>query len=200
MSAPWQALLDWWFGDFESAAATAAARNTLWFGKRKGNDTEARERFGDLVEQALNGGLQHWLNDPQGWLATIVLLDQLPRMIYRDTPRAWSGDARAQALLHEGLRQGHDLQLSPVQRSFAYLVLEHSEHLDDQNLSLACFTRLLQTASDADRAYLRQSLDYAERHQRIVERFGRFPHRNAVLGRTSSAEEIAFLKTPGSSF
>ncbi|WNW12965.1 DUF924 family protein [Pseudomonas sp. DTU_2021_1001937_2_SI_NGA_ILE_001] len=200
MSRPWLTLLEWWFGPAESPAGVLKPRNALWFGKHPANDREARERFGEQMQQALHGGLQDWLVEPQGWLALVLLLDQLPRMIHRDTAQAWSGDARAQALVRDGLAQGRDLQLLPLQRTFIYLVLEHSEDLADQNHAIERFKALLDAASDAERDDLRRSLDYAERHQRIIARFGRFPHRNAPLGRASTAEELAFLETPGSSF
>ncbi|MBD8496030.1 DUF924 domain-containing protein [Pseudomonas syringae] len=200
MAAPWRELLDWWFGPAASPTEVTAARNALWFGKRKANDTQARERFGALVQQALAGDLQDWTADPEGWLALIVLLDQLPRMIHRDSARAHAGDARAQALLREGLHVGHDLHLTPVQRTFVYLVLEHSENLDDQDQAVARFAALMESLAEHQRAYFKRSLDYAERHRRIIARFGRFPHRNALLGRTSTPEEVEFLKTPGSGF
>ena len=200
MRAPWLPLLDWWFGSAESPSEVVKARNTLWFGKKKANDTEARERFGDQVEKALAGGLAEWAENPEGWLALILLLDQLPRMIHRDTPKAFAGDLRAQSLVKHGLKLERDQHLDPLQRTFIYLVLEHSEDLADQNHAITCFTRLLPLLPATDRDYFKSSLDYAERHQKIIARFGRFPHRNAILGRSSTDEEIEFLKKPGSSF
>ncbi|RMO17156.1 hypothetical protein ALQ47_03931 [Pseudomonas cichorii] len=200
MSAPWLPLLHWWFGSAESASEVVKAKEKLWFGKSKTTDTEARERFGALVEQALTGGLKEWAENPKGWLALVLLLDQLPRMLHRDTPKAFAGDERAQALVQHGLKLGRDQHLEPLERTFIYLVLEHSENLDVQNQAIACFGKLLPLLPATDRDYFNQSLDYAERHQKIIARFGRFPHRNDILGRTSTDEEIEFLKTPGSSF
>ncbi|MEE4575198.1 DUF924 family protein [Pseudomonas alliivorans] len=200
MRPPWLPLLDWWFGSAESPTEVVKSRNTLWFGKKKANDTEARERFGDQVEKALSGGLAEWAENPKGWLALILLLDQLPRMIHRDTPKAFAGDSRAQSLVKHGLKLERDQHLDPLQRTFIYLVLEHSEDLADQNRAIACFARLLPLLPATDRDYFKSSLDYAERHQKIIARFGRFPHRNAILGRSSTDEEIEFLKKPGSSF
>ena len=111
MLAPWQPLLEWWFGWGTSPQDVADEKSTLWFGKH--HDDEARERFGDLVEQALAGGLDEWLQSPQGWLGLVLLLDQLPRMIHRDTPRAFDGDRRAQVLVMQGLQKGWDFQLLP---------------------------------------------------------------------------------------
>lgn len=200
MPAPWLALLEWWFGSAESPVEAVKAREKLWFGKRKANDTQARERFGELVDQALAGGLREWAEQPPGWLALVLLLDQLPRMIYRNTPKAYAGDQRAQALVQHGLKLGRDQHLEPLQRTFIYLVLEHSEDLDAQNQAIARFSSLLPLLPATDCDYFTQSLDYARRHQKVIARFGRFPHRNKILGRPSTDEEVEFLTKPGSSF
>lgn len=197
----WQPLLDWWFGaDPGTATEIAAARHGLWFGKRDSQDREAEVRFGAQVEQALAGGLREWGEDPQGWLALLILFDQLPRMIFRDTPRAFAGDSLARPLLRDGLDRGWDRRLAPIQRVFAYLIFEHSEDLSLQNRAVGLFTDLLNEAADDERAVFAGYLDFAERHQRIIARFGRFPHRNAILGRPSTDEEQAFLREPGSRF
>lgn len=200
MPAPWLALLEWWFGSAESPVDAVKAKEKLWFGKRKANDTEARERFGGLVDQALAGELREWVESPLGWLALVLLLDQLPRMIHRNTPKAYAGDQRAQALVRHGLKLGRDQHLDPLQRTFIYLVLEHSEDLDTQNQAVVCFSSLLPLLPATDRDYFTQSLDYARSHQKIIARFGRFPHRNEILGRPSTDEEVEFLKKPGSRF
>lgn len=200
MAAPWQPLLQWWFGSAERPEEVAAQQGKLWFGKRDSQDAEARERFGDLVDQALAGGLAEWAQSPQGWLALILLLDQLPRMVYRDTPKAYAGDRRAQALVIDGLAQGHYLLLLPLQKAFVLLVLEHAEDLALQNRSVTLHQKLLPNQLGLEHALFADFLDYAEKHQRIIERFGRFPHRNEVLGRESTAEEVAFLRQPGSRF
>ena len=205
MQQPWQPLLDWWFGAAGSgsdmtAAEVAASRTALWFGKQDRQDDQAREQFGVRVEQALAGQLQDWQGEPEGWLANILLLDQLPRMIFRDTPRAFAGDALARRLVQQGLARGWDQQLAPIQRVFVYLVLEHAEDLALQDQALQLFDGLHRQAAVAERELFAGYLDYAERHQRVIARFGRFPHRNQILGRTSSAEESAFLLEPGSRF
>ncbi len=200
MQAPWQDLLHWWFGQGTSATEIAAEKQRLWFGYRPQQDAEARERFGALVEQALNGDLQDWAELPEGWLALVLLLDQLPRMIHRDTPRAFAGDERAQQLVRDGLAHGGDMLLSPIQRVFIYLVLEHAENLAVQDLAVAHFTALRDIAAEHEQALFRNFLDYAERHREVISRFGRFPHRNAILGRDSSDAEQSFLQQPGSSF
>jgi len=200
VQAPWQDLLHWWFGQGTSATEIAAEKQRLWFGYRPQQDAEARERFGALVEQALNGDLQDWAELPEGWLALVLLLDQLPRMIHRDTPRAFAGDERAQQLVRDGLAHGGDMLLSPIQRVFIYLVLEHAENLAVQDLAVAHFTALRDIAVEHEQALFRDFLDYAERHRDVISRFGRFPHRNAILGRDSSDAEQSFLQQPGSSF
>ncbi|CAI8857727.1 DUF924 domain-containing protein [Pseudomonas sp. IT-P258] len=200
MTAPWQPLLDWWFGNSGSAREVAAQKGRLWFGKRDSQDLEARERFGDLAEQALAGGLTEWMQRPEGWLALVLLLDQIPRMIFRDTPKAFSGDSRAQKLVAQGIAADFDRQLQPIQRVFIYLVFEHSENLAVQNEGVSRYIELVAQQPEVDRALFADYLDFAERHQRVIAQFGRFPHRNAVLGRESTAEEIEFLSGPGSRF
>ncbi|KAA0976812.1 DUF924 family protein [Pseudomonas sp. ANT_H12B] len=200
MIAPWQPLLEWWFGTLESPNEIAADKGKLWFGKRDSQDLEARTRFGNWVEQALAGGLTDWAQRPEGWLALVLLLDQLPRMIFRDSPKSFAGDLRAQALVAQGIAADFDRQLRPIQRVFIYLVFVHCENLVVQNEAVSRFLDLVEQQPEADRAVFADNLDYAERHQKIIARFGRFPHRNAVLGRKSTAEELAFLSGPGSRF
>ncbi|SNS34971.1 DUF924 family protein [Pseudomonas segetis] len=200
MNQPWHELLEWWFGPSTIAVEAAGARSKLWFGKRDSQDAEARERFGGWVEQALAGQLLEWREHPEGWLALTLLLDQLPRMIYRDDPRGYSGDALAQQYVQAGVAQGLDLQLAPIQRVFIYLVLEHAEDLRLQDQAVAAFVGLFDQAPQAEQALFADYLDYAERHHRIIARFQRFPHRNKVLGRPSTEQEQLFLQEPGSGF
>ncbi|MET1068459.1 MAG: DUF924 family protein [Pseudomonas prosekii] len=200
MTEPWQPLLDWWFGSAETPDDIAADKGKLWFGKRDSQDLEAQTRFGDWVEQALAGGLTEWAQRPEGWLALVLLLDQLPRMIFREKPKSFAGDLRAQALVAQGIAADFDRQLQPIQRVFIYLVFEHCENLAVQNEAVSRFLDLTQQQPEAQRAVFADNLDYAERHQKIIARFGRFPHRNKVLGRASTAEEIEFLSKPGSRF
>ncbi|WP_285419669.1 DUF924 family protein [Pseudomonas sp. efr-133-TYG-5] len=200
MHAPWQPLLDWWFGHAESPDDISADKGKLWFGKKDRQDLEARERFGVFVDQALAGGLTEWTQRPEGWLALVLLLDQLPRMIFRDSPKAFSGDLRAQKLVAQGIAADFDRQLKPIQRVFIYLVFEHCENLAVQNEAVSRFIDLVAEQPEGERAVFADNLDYAERHRKVIARFGRFPHRNAVLGRESTAEELEFLAGPGSRF
>jgi uncharacterized protein (DUF924 family) len=197
----WQPLLDWWFGDTDAAASTvAASRQGLWFGYRAEQDDEARRLFGELCSEARAGGLQEWAEQPQGWLALVLLLDQLPRMIHRGTPQAFSADVRAQTLVRQGLALGLDSRLPVICRIFPYLVLEHAEDLALQDEAVERFAALREQVPVDQRAPFDGYLDYAERHRQVIRRFGRFPHRNASLGRSSTAEEQAFLAQPGSRF
>jgi len=200
MPAPWQELLDWWFGHGTTGRAVATQKQKLWFGYKPAQDDEARQRFGELSDQAADGRLQAWADSAQGWLALVLLLDQLPRMIHRGTPRAFAGDARAQQLVGDGLAQGWDASLAPIERVFIYLVLEHAEDLDSQELAVRKFAELRDSAETEDRQPFQGFLDFAERHRDVIARFARFPHRNLILGRASSEAERVFLSQPGSGF
>ncbi|MDQ0124451.1 uncharacterized protein (DUF924 family) [Pseudomonas lini] len=200
MPAPWQPLLDWWFGSSGSAREVAAQKGKLWFGKRDSQDLDARKRFGDWTGQALAGGLTEWMQHPEGWLALVLLLDQIPRMIFRDSPKSFAGDLRAQALVAQGIAADFDWQLRPIERVFIYLVFEHCENLAVQNEAVSRYIDLVAQQPESDRTLFNDFLNYAEKHQQVIARFGRFPHRNAVLGRESTAEELAFLSKPGSRF
>lgn len=161
-----------------------------WFTPDPAFDAEIGQRFGALVEEALAGGLAAWAETPDGALALCLLLDQFPRNLWRGTPRAFAGDAMARALAADALAAGHDRAMPVDRRLFLYLPFEHSEELADQQRCLA----LVGTLGDA------RLLDYARRHRDVIARFGRFPHRNAILGRPSTPEEARFLQQPGSSF
>jgi uncharacterized protein (DUF924 family) len=187
------AVLEFWFGAPGSAEHGSARK--AWFAKDEAFDAEIRQRFGALIERALRGELEDWGSAARSALAQVLVLDQFTRNAFRGTPRAFAGDARALAAASRmvGLRQ--DEELAPFMRGFAYLPFEHAEGLAMQDEAIRLLTRLV--ASDPAQQSM---LDYAHRHRAIVERFGRFPHRNDILGRRSTAEEIAFLKQPGSGF
>jgi uncharacterized protein (DUF924 family) len=185
------AILDFWFG----TGAVAAAPRAEWFRKDAAFDALIAARFGALVEQALAGGLADWAQAPPGALARVLLLDQFTRNVLRDTPRAFAGDALALAAARSMVARGDDQALTPLRRVFVYLPFEHAEDRAAQAESLRLFAALRAT----DPA-LADFEDYAQRHAVVIERFGRFPHRNAVLGRESTAEELAFLQQPGSRF
>jgi len=182
-------VLRFWFGD-----APPYATRAEWFRKNEAFDREIERRFGPAIEEALRGGLRAWEDSTQGSLARVIVLDQFTRNVFRNTPRAFAGDALALATARAMVASGRDRELHPVQRNFVYLPFEHAEDLGLQDESVRLFTQLDAESPAPD------ALDYAHRHRAIVARFGRFPHRNATLGRESTPEEIAFLKEPGSSF
>ncbi|MBF2049676.1 MAG: DUF924 family protein [Leptolyngbya sp. IPPAS B-1204] len=189
-----QAVLSFWFGD-PPEAASYAQRRKFWFGKQPEFDAEIRQKFAAIYEQAAAGALDAWQQLPAGCLALVIVLDQFSRNMFRDTPQAFATDAKALQIAQQAVAQGFDQQLAPIQRIFLYLPFEHSENLADQHQSVE-LTRQL----SAEVPELADVFDYAVRHQDVIERFGRFPHRNRILGRESTPEEIEFLKQPGSSF
>ncbi|MFC5707962.1 DUF924 family protein [Aeromonas eucrenophila] len=198
---PWQPLLDFWFGDDADDAPRAARQAPLWWGKSDETDALLDTRFGELAEAAAAGKLDAWTEVPTGRLALILLLDQLPRNIHRGTPAAFAQDAKARDLCLRGLSLGADKSLSPLARVFFYLPLEHTESREQQARSVALFEALAsEQAQTAAQATFAGFADFARRHRVIVDRFGRFPHRNAILGRTDTPEETEFLRQPGSGF
>ncbi len=198
---PWQPLLDFWFGDEADDVLLATRQAPLWWGKSSETDALLASRFGELAEAAAKGSLAHWADAPSGRLALILLLDQLPRNIHRGTPAAFAQDPLARDLCLKGLSIGADKSLSPLERVFFYLPLEHAESREQQARSVALFEALAaEQAGTSAQATFAGFADFARRHQVIIERFGRFPHRNDILGRTSTPEEAAFLQQPGSGF
>ncbi|BBU04164.1 MULTISPECIES: DUF924 family protein [Aeromonas] len=198
---PWQPLLDLWFGDDADDATRAKRQASLWWGKNHETDLLLAQRFGALAAAAANGELADWADVPQGRLALILLLDQLPRNIHRGTPAAFAQDPLTRDICLKGLSIGADNALSPLERVFFYLPLEHAESCEQQARSVALFEALAaEQASTPAQATFAGFADFARRHQVIIERFGRFPHRNDILGRISTPEEVAFLQQPGSGF
>lgn len=189
-----QDVLDFWFGAPGSAAAGQPHRE--WFVKDAAFDADIRTRFGASIEQALSGGLKEWdAQGPQGVLARILVLDQFTRNAYRDTPQSFAGDAQALAAARGLVERGADRALSPLQRIFVYLPFEHAEDAYMQERAVELFTLLA-----AEHPGFEDNLDYAHRHRGVIARFGRFPHRNEILGRVSTPEEAEFLRQPGSRF
>ena len=184
-------VLSFWFG--EPGSADYLRPRELWFTKSDATDRLIAEQFGPLVERALLGQHDDWAATPRGALALVIVLDQFTRNVFRGTPRAFAGDPRALAIATRLVDTSRDMALAPVERWFVYMPLEHSERLLDQYESVRLFERLAADGLDAP-------LDWARRHFEVVRRFGRFPHRNAILGRESTSEEMEFLKQPGSGF
>ena len=187
------AVLDFWFGP-ESGRADAGARKE-WFVKDAAFDVAIRERFAATIEQALRGELDSWSGNTRSALARILVLDQFTRNALRDTPRAFAGDRQALAAASSMVGARQDEALAPFMRAFVYLPFEHAEGVAMQDEAVRLFTRLAAAAPE-----IGDMLAYAHKHRAVIERFGRFPHRNDILGRQSTAEEEAFLKEPGSRF
>ena len=201
-------ILRFWLGAARPDNAQALQQRQQWFTKSEAFDAEMRRRFGATVQAALDGQLDGWAGEPWGRLALILLLDQFTRNIHRGTPLAFAGDGQALALAVGAMEKGLELQLPEVLRIFVYLPLEHAEDPAMQRRSVLAFAALAQAVApavdDAGGAdvhqFLQGTLDYAWRHQEVVARFGRFPHRNAILGRDGTPEEAAYLAQPGSGF
>jgi uncharacterized protein (DUF924 family) len=192
MSVAPDEVLDFWFGAAGSEQFGRARE--FWFTKSAATDDLIRNRFGASVEAALRDELQHWADgEARSALALILLLDQFTRNVFRDSARAFAGDGAALAVAKRLVADGRDRQLAPVERWFAYLPYEHSERIEDQRESLRLFGELAKEG-------LAEPLVWARRHYEVIARFGRYPHRNELLGRPSTAEEIEFLRQPGSRF
>lgn len=164
----------------------------LWFQKNESFDQTIRERFSVAYDMAARGLCQHWASDAEGALALCLVLDQFPRNMFRDTPAAFATDERALLCAKQAISKGFDQILSVPKRRFLYLPFEHSENLSDQRRCVALFEKI----RDEDP----MGYEYALRHLKVIEEFGRFPHRNAILGRTSTSEEEAYLAQPGAGF
>jgi uncharacterized protein (DUF924 family) len=188
-----QAVLDFWFGTPQQPHHLQPRPE--WFRKDAAFDAAIRDGFGTQIEAALRGDLDGWLARPLAAVAYILLLDQFTRNAFRDQPGMYAGDARALAAARQLVAAGTDRQLPALMRQFVYLPFEHSEQRADQDESVRLFGALA-----ADDPRLADLPVWAEKHRVIVARFGRFPHRNAILGRASTPEEAAFLQQPGSGF
>ena len=193
MDAQAQDVLDFWFLPPDNP--DYGQSRVEWFRKDEAFDAHIRARFGALIDAAIEGGLRAWEATPHGALARLIVLDQLTRNVYRGTPRAFAGDAQALALAVALTQAGQDRLLPPMLHAFAYLPFEHAEDLAMQARAVELFQLLSQAQPGFD-----GMLDYAQRHQEVIARYGRFPHRNAILGRPSTPEEVEFLRQPGSSF
>lgn len=187
-------VLRFWFGDLTDGFASDD-RAKLWWAGDSDADRAVASLFGSLLRQARDGRLDAWAGNPRGRLALIIVLDQFSRMVFRGEPDAFASDAQALELCDEGLTLEHDRVLEPIERAFFYMPLEHAESLEHQDRSVECFSRLLAELPVGQRPRLQSSLDFAHQHRDVVQRFGRFPHRNRALQRSSTPEELAFLNS-----
>lgn len=197
--ADYQQVLDYWFGEIDEEV-TLENRNKLWFQGGEEIDLAIAEQFRALVSKGGVGELSHWTEHPRGTLALIILLDQFTRNIYRGLGAAFRYDSMALAMCKRGLALDQDLQLTPIERVFFYMPLEHSEALEDQEEAVFRFDRLRQSVTPLHYAQFDHFYRYAVSHLDVIKRFGRFPHRNAVLGRLSTQDELSWLHHGGQRF
>lgn len=193
-------ILDFWFGPSGTAAEIVGRQRKLWFGKSAANDQAVTEQFADTLVEATAGQFNHWADTPRGLLALLIVFDQFPHHIHRNQPQAFATDPQALALSLAALKAGEDQLLTPIERVFLYLPLEHAETNEMQDLSVSLYEKLVREAISEERALFEDFLKYARQHRDVVARFGRFPHRNAILGRASTSDELVFLEQPGSRF
>ncbi|WP_035990337.1 DUF924 family protein [Leptolyngbya sp. KIOST-1] len=188
-------ILRFWFGDPAEPNGEYGQQRQVWFKKDPAFDAAIRQRFLAEVERAMAGGLEGWRSQPRSCLALVLLLDQFPRNLFRGEAKSFGGDRAALATASYALENGYDQQVLPVERIFFYLPLEHSENLANQDRCVELVQVLHAAHPEFD-----STLDYALRHREVIQRFGRFPHRNEVLGRETTPEEAEFLQQPGSRF
>jgi uncharacterized protein (DUF924 family) len=188
-------VLDFWFGD-----APLKPNGKLWFTGGKAADQEIKQHFGAAVQAALDGELSDWQQQPRSALALIVLLDQFTRNLFRGSARAFEGDPAALELCLAGIESGFPDHLHVLEAAFFFMPLEHSESMAMQDLCVQKFEELLQRSESESRDYIGSNLDYALSHRQIIQQFGRYPHRNETLGRSSTAAESSYLHGGGATF
>jgi len=193
-------VLDFWFGDLNELGCSSPEHRKRWWTKSDAFDDAVRSQFLNDYEAIVEGDREAWRNTARGALAFIIVLDQFSRNMFRGTPKMFAADELARDVCREGIDAGFDTELSFDERVFFYLPLEHSEEITDHLQCMDLFNVLADCSPEQLEADAKNYLDYAQSHKAIIDRFGRYPHRNATLGRTSTPEEIEFLKNPGSSF
>jgi uncharacterized protein (DUF924 family) len=195
-------ILDFWFGEMKNSGVPDKKKQKMWWQKDKNLDKLIKKEFEILLKRAKSGEFEEWTDNPEGMLAVVILLDQFSRHIYRDTVNAFSQDEMALNIVISAMLKGFDKQLVAVKRTFFYMPLMHSEDIDIQIKSVESFSELEKEyiKNDETADIVKINKKYAIMHYEIIKRFGRYPHRNMVLGRESTAEEIEFLKEQGSSF
>ncbi|MFW7381355.1 MAG: DUF924 family protein [Oligoflexus sp.] len=196
-----QGILNFWFGPLDANGLVAKEKSDRWFQKDAAFDQEIRKKFEEYLQPAAWGAFDRWNLHDDSRVALLVLLDQFPRNIYRNDPKSFYFDQKALHISMEGIHSEHFLRVPVVYAYFSIMPTMHAESLEAQETGIAAFERLLQAAAPGElKEMLASALDYAKRHRDIIAQFGRFPHRNAILGRDSRKEELEFLQQPGSSF
>lgn len=193
-------MLRFWLGAHPIDRAAMQRVQAQWFTKDEAFDAELRRRFGPTIAAARAGQLDDWAQDAEGRLALLIVLDQFTRNACRGQPDSFAADPQALAVALEGIARGDDQRVPPMARIFCYLPLEHAEDAAMQARSVALFAALRDAPDAEPKAFFDVTLDFARKHQDVIERFGRFPHRNAILGRESTADELAYLAQPGAGF
>lgn len=196
----WKEILDFWFGELDKHGLPDSYHRNRWFRSTRTFDREIRRRFFTMVLIASEGGLDHWRSIAGGVLAEIILLDQFTRHIHRGSELAFGHDQQARQVCRAAMAVGLDTQLTGLMRAFFYMPLQHSERREDQQTGVACFEQLVASEQGVLKEFLGSFLQSARDHQAIIERFGRFPHRNRALGRTSTDDELAYLDASGKRF
>ena len=195
----WSKLHFFWWGNIRHEMSYVKERLGLWFLKDPKTDIQAKE-YAPWLDAYEAGELEHWKRTPRGYLTALLLVDQFPRNNFRDSARSYAYDDKALALSLYAINRGLDDELDPLENVFLYLPVEHSEDPAMQRLSVELFARLHEKAPAGIRDFTKITLDYAIRHQVVIDRFGRYPHRNEALGRASTPAELEFLKLPESRF
>ncbi len=200
MSDDFEAIIKFWLGDVSAPSEALKRRGKIWFSADAELDWEIASRFGGLIEPGIDEVVERWQGTPRGRLGLIILLDQFPRNIYRGTEMAFAFDAKSLELSQGGIDAGMDQLLKPLERMFFYMPFQHAENPEIQQRAVALFEALALSSPDHQREFFHYSLGFAREHQELIARFGRFPHRNRLLGRESTAEEIAYLEGGGKTF
>lgn len=195
-----ESILEFWFADTATNPANRKRQYQLWHGSKPKTDARIAKLYGSLVDDVAAGRFDNWATVPCGRLALIIVLDQFPRNIFRGTSRAFRDDGIALGHCHAGLAAVQDQQLSIVERGFFYLPLAHSESIVEQKLSVKLFEQTVADSGPSDRPVAQTNLDFAQEHAEIIERFGRFPHRNPILGRESTSAELRYFTEGGKTF
>ena len=190
-------IIEYWLGPTPDDVESVTRASKRWYAMDSGLDTEIRDRFGPFIQAARQGALAAWETTSQGALGLVILLDQFTRNAYRGTPEAFGGDALALAVATRAVEGGLDRELGCAGRAVLYHPFEHSEEPSDQARSVALFEALVREAPPAWREFAAEFVPYAHSHRDVIARFGRFPHRNPILGRASTPEETAYLDAGG---
>jgi uncharacterized protein (DUF924 family) len=200
LTATANAIVNLWFGDDLETPKAVTERSQQWFASDPSFDELIRSRFKTLPDQALTGKFAGWARTPVPALALVLILDQFPRNLYRGSSRSFAYDSAAVDIAREAIALSLDRELHPLHAVFLYLPFEHSEHQELQDQCVSLFQQLVERAPSLLADRFNSFLGYAERHQAVIKQFGRFPHRNSVLGRISTPEEVEFLRAGGDIF